>query len=155
MTNDGFIGDESSYTGLKLEVMGQATAERYEPGDDEVCISIWSAGAGVSLPFLSPKFKDILRLDFDDVGDTDDWFVDPHARNINNDQVADVVEFVLKHRNRKKMVIHCFAGMSRSRSMAAAIAYVFRLPYHFTINNRSVYSKVGQALREALKKDSQ
>ena len=44
--------------------MGQASAEAYEPGEREVCISIRDLAA--PRPDVSPKFLAVLSLEFDD-----------------------------------------------------------------------------------------
>jgi predicted protein tyrosine phosphatase len=142
---DGFQGeDEATYSNLRLEVFGQYQCQQYEPGDDEVCISISSAGHGIVNPTLPAEFVDVLRLEFDDTAVGDFGMV--NAKTISNEQADLLAQFVSKHFARKKLVIHCFAGMSRSRSAAGAIAEVLTLPYRYTIMNPSVYNTVRIAL---------
>lgn len=149
---DGFIADEEfqsedHYSGLKLLVLGQFSAERYQPQTgEEVCISITARddpSFGMAPAKLSGMFRDILRLQFDDVAvGSADYEA---ATSITEDEAAKVVEFVKKHADKKKLVIHCFAGMSRSRSMASAIADYLDLPYDFTVLNPHVYDTVVNA----------
>lgn len=147
---------EENYKGLQLEVMGLASAEAYVPGDDEVCISIYAyyhpEFKGTSRPEnLSKKFVDILYMEFDDRPDMK--YYDPRfdtAIEITEAQAAKIAQFVIKHRDKKKIVIHCFAGASRSRSTAAAIATVLKLPYSFTVLNTRVFTYVKAALEQLL-----
>jgi len=152
---DGFIVDEQfpsedDYTDLKLSVFGQYSAERYQPASGrEVCISITARNDpsfGVGRAKLSGMFLDVLHLQFDDVavGSADH----ERATSITPDEARKVVEFVNKHRDASRLVIHCFAGMSRSRSMASAIADYLNLPYDFTVLNPHVYDSVVDAFVE-------
>ena len=59
--NDGFTGSED-YTDLRMEVFGQYQCQQYTPGDEEVCISISSAGHGIINPTLHHGFVEVLRL---------------------------------------------------------------------------------------------
>jgi predicted protein tyrosine phosphatase len=141
--NDGFHGEEP-YTGLRLEVCGQWSASQHQPGPDEVCISISCERWGERVPRLSGMFADILRLEFNDVQ------VDSDGTTISPAQAEKVAKFVLKHRDKKKMLVHCFAGVNRSRSTASAIAEVLQLPYTYTAKNQSVYNAVKAALLKEL-----
>jgi predicted protein tyrosine phosphatase len=143
------------YGGLKLEVMSQAQARKYTPINNEVCISIRAYPGGVldsNVVELSDQFADVLSLQFDD--NPDDHNLLPGMVDVipmTAQQADDIAQFVLKHRdNKQKIVIHCFAGISRSRSTAAAIADVLELPYSFTVKNTHVYNLVSEALRLAI-----
>lgn len=139
---------ETEYTGMKIVVMGEYSARKYIPGDDEVCISITTrnkVGFNVGDVPLDHRFEDILRLKFDDTAV--DSMGSDSPESITSQQADSVVQFVLKHRNRKKIVIHCFAGVSRSRSMAAAIVDSLDLPYSFTVLNLHVYDAVIDAFK--------
>jgi hypothetical protein len=166
MEDDGFIGHEG-YKGLRVEVsgqhvpcMGHACAEKYVPGDDEVCISYTAIHPmmgedpnGTELARLSDKFVEILRLQFDDRPD-DKENVEKFAGAvlITEEQANKIGEFVWRNRNRNKILIHCFAGVSRSRSTAAAIVTEFQLPYKYTVFNSRVFNLVKRALvDEAMK----
>jgi predicted protein tyrosine phosphatase len=99
-------------------------------------------------PAVSPKFLDVLRLNFDDISEGD--VGNPDAKTITYEQAEKIAAFVKKHRDKKKIVIHCFAGRSRSRSTAAAIADYLGLPYSYTVKNDSVWRTVTVALTRAL-----
>lgn len=141
--HDGFQGeDEQQYTGLRLVVSGQATAERYEPGPNEVCISVDSTGHGIIPPKLQDGWADVLRLKFDDV------VQDGTLRTITRRQAEAVVQFFAKHQDKKMCLIHCFAGVSRSRSLAGALAICFELPYRYTMLNWTVRQAIFNAYQE-------
>lgn len=143
---DGFA-DPEAYIGIQVEVMNRMEAEKYCPlTKDEVCISIKSESE-YALGFdreakLHPNFADVLYLSFDDTGVELVGMEDKTAKKLTDDDIRKIVSFVVKHMDKEKLVIHCFAGISRSRSMAAAICDHFHLPYQYTVNNRSVYDKV-------------
>lgn len=146
---DGFIGSPEDYTGLHIEVMGEFSARKYIPKDSEVCISITATPSQKFAVYDVPvhqNFIDVLRLKFDDTAVDRKW--DVFARSISSEQCQQVVEFVKKHADKNKLVIHCFAGVSRSRSMAAAIAEYLNLPFKFTVYNEHVYMTVMHAFKQ-------
>lgn len=139
MELDGFIGPRD-YQGIDIKVFGRSTAEKYVPIHNEVVISIRCFGDDIAR--LNPDFKDYLYLEFDDCKTSRDGV------EINDVQVYKTVEFVRKHIDvADRIVIHCFAGISRSRSIAAAIADGFNLPYKFTAVNSTVYNKVYRQIK--------
>jgi predicted protein tyrosine phosphatase len=124
-----------------IEVMGQASAQAYQPGDGEVCISIRAIGA--PFPDLSSRFDAVLSLAFDD-----DYHPGWEARGnaLTAAQADKVVAFVARHRTARKLVIHCFAGVSRSASMAEGLRRTFAgLDQSRRIVNRPVYDRIVQA----------
>lgn len=64
-----------------------------------------------------PTRAEVLRLFFDDAraGDPDSLLFD-------EDLAAVVAGFVLRHDERLRLIVHCFAGMSRSAGMVAGLA---------------------------------
>ena len=144
---DGFVASDTPYTGLHVLVLGEYSARQYVPAENEVCISIISRpyrGLLNTSPVpLHPQFVDVLRLRFDDTAVSHRG--DEAAQSITPEQSQQVAEFTRKHTDKNKLVIHCFAGMSRSRSMAAAIAESLQLPFKFTVVNPHVFNSVKQA----------
>jgi len=138
---------DDGYKGCDVIVMGQASAMKYVPEtDNEVCISIvtteWS---GVPTVELNPKFKDILRLSFDDIlsinHNNSDGLDEADARR--------AVEFFGKYvKTADKIIIHCFAGLSRSRSMAGTLCECFNLPFKYNIRNKNVYNMIYKAFQK-------
>jgi len=134
----------SGYHGCDVVVLGQGQAKMYIPEtDNEVCISISSEHWGDFKPILSDKFHEVLRLNFDDIaiGDTDL----ENANSITPHQANEVVRFFDKHKDSHRIIIHCFAGMSRSRSMAGALCKCFGLPFRYTVLNQHVEDQITQA----------
>jgi predicted protein tyrosine phosphatase len=103
-------------TGLIVVTMGQGTAERYEPGDRELCVSITTPGCSDAR--LSARFIEVLRLAFVDYP-WERWRDAPS--NITDGQAAAVVALIARHPTARRLVIHCTAGASRSVSMAMAL----------------------------------
>lgn len=141
------------YTGLKLEVVSRDVAVAYVPTGEEVCISIFSYDHedmdGTEAPVLSEKFANVLYMQFDDRPDMkyyDQRF--DNAVELREDQAEQIAEFVMKYWGMDKILIHCFAGVSRSRSTASAISDFFSLPYKFTVLNKHVYNLVTNKLHE-------
>jgi hypothetical protein len=96
--------------------MSQASAEVYEPGEREVCISIRDPAA--PLPGLSPRFIAVLSLEFQDDPEPG-W--EERGRSITEAQADQVIEFVERHVAARRIVVHCLVGVSRSPSLAAGL----------------------------------
>ena len=88
--------------------MSQASAEVYEPGEREVCISIRDPAA--PLPGLSPRFIAVLSLEFQDDPEPG-W--EERGRSITEAQADQVIEFVERHMAARRIVVHCLVGVSR------------------------------------------
>jgi predicted protein tyrosine phosphatase len=99
----------------KFVVLSREEAERYEPRDREVCISIADPNADPAR--LSSDFAAVLRLNFTDIieqGEPSDvLFSEHHARAIR--------EFVDSWPDAARIVVHCHAGMSRSPGVALGL----------------------------------
>ena len=96
-------------------VLSREEAERYEPGEREVCISI--ADPDTEAARLSRRFAAVLRLNFTDVVEPEDpsdvIFSDDHARAIR--------DFIDGWPDAARIVVHCHAGMSRSPGVALGL----------------------------------
>lgn len=101
-------------------VFSRERAEAYTPDPGEVCISITSPGAKPAA--LHPDWYAVLRLEF-----ADDCWADAGTRQVGiTTQHADLaVAFFARHLDAPKVIIHCEAGVSRSVSMADALAWCF------------------------------
>jgi predicted protein tyrosine phosphatase len=99
----------------ELIVLSREEAERYEPGPNEICISISDPDA--ELAKVSPLFVAVLRLHFDDVTErgvpADILFAPHHARAI--------VDFLDKWPGAKRVMVHCNMGVSRSPGVALGL----------------------------------
>jgi predicted protein tyrosine phosphatase len=98
-----------------LVVLSREDAEFYEPGPNEICISISDPDAPPA--DVSPRFAAVLRLHFDDVTergvDSDILFAADHARAI--------VDFVDVWPDVDRLVVHCNMGVSRSPGVALGL----------------------------------
>ena len=98
-----------------LVVLSREDAEFYEPGPNEICISISDPDAPPA--DVSPRFAAVLRLNFDDVNeraaDSDILFAADHARAI--------VDFVDVWPDADRVVVHCNMGVSRSPGVALGL----------------------------------
>src|SRR5215210_3077862 len=99
----------------QLVVLSREDAESYEPGENEVCISISDPDAPAAR--VSSRFAAVLRLNFDDVTErgeeSDILFAEEHAREIR--------DFVTSWPNVSRVVVHCHAGVSRSPAVALGL----------------------------------
>jgi predicted protein tyrosine phosphatase len=98
-----------------LVVLSREDAEFYEPGPNEICISISDPDAPPA--DISPQFAAVLRLHFDDVtergADSDILFAADHARAI--------VDFVDRWPDADRVIVHCNMGVSRSPAVALGL----------------------------------
>jgi len=99
----------------ELLVLSREEAERYEPGPKEICISISDPDAEPAN--VSPLFRAVLRLHFDDVTQrglpTDILFAPDHARAI--------VDLLDKWPGAERVMVHCNMGVSRSPGVALGL----------------------------------
>jgi len=98
-----------------LVVLSREDAEFYEPGPNEICISISDPHAPPA--DVSPRFAAVLRLNFDDLteqrADSDILFAADHARAI--------VDFVDLWPDVDRLIVHCNMGVSRSPGVALGL----------------------------------
>ena len=96
-------------------VLSREDAERYQPGEREICISIADPDAEAAR--LSRRFAAVLRLNFTDITElgepSDVLFSEDHARAIR--------EFIDAWPDATRIVVHCHAGMSRSPGVALGL----------------------------------
>lgn len=149
---DGLKIGHADYTGMAVQVFGRFAAEHYEPeSNEEVCISIRSAtknGSDDRQAKLSGRFTAVLYMVFDDT--TQEDFYHEAPTGLSEEQADLIAQFVIKHRDKKKIVLHCYAGVNRSRSTAEAICRELKLPFAYTINNYDLFDQVSKAIRKRL-----
>ena len=105
-------------------ILRRTAAASYVPSGVEVCISISNPEAPDLV--LSPDFRDVLRLRFDDVDQRDvgsGYFVD-----FNEAHARDILAFVDRWQAVDRIVVHCLAGLSRSPAVAIGLCEVFGWP---------------------------
>ena len=137
LSEDGPLWDGRRPRGVPLiRVLSRDEAERARPVRRAIVISI--RAPGMEPPELSSGWQSVLSLEIEDVdlqGNLDPG-VDVHA------PAAAIAAFVLAHRRASPIVLHCHAGVSRSRSVAAAICTAFDWPYHWTVLHKPLYDAV-------------
>jgi predicted protein tyrosine phosphatase len=101
----------------ELVVLSLASASRFVPGQNDVCISIRTPGAPEAE--LRTGWRAVLREWFNDLPQNQPRAV---AGDITPAQADRIVRFALTHQGAARIVIHCEAGASRSPSVAMALA---------------------------------
>lgn len=128
-----------------VRVLSRDEAVRATPARGGVVISI--RAAGMEQPALRSGWKAVLFLEIDDVdlhGNLEPGVdVRPPA--------AALADFVRTHRRAPQILLHCHAGVSRSRSAAAAICEAFGWPYRWTVLHQPIYDAVLACLTEPLR----
>lgn len=98
-----------------MVVLSREEAERYEPREREICISI--ADPDAEPAHVSNRFAAVIRLHFTDVIErgepADVLFSADHARAIR--------EFFDAWPDATRVVVHCNAGVSRSPGVALGL----------------------------------
>lgn len=140
---DGYCGSppEEDSGQLQMRVLSALKVRTYRPGLGEVLIAIRSRGTPTTP--VQPGWVAVLSLECDDTG-----VYAPHradARPLTIPEAIEVVDFVARHKHERRLVIHCDAGVSRSRSLAAALAELCRAPYRWTVLNEEVVRAVQEA----------
>lgn len=98
--------------------IGEASAEKWTPDGNTVCVSISEPGRKVKLP----AFVDLIREHFQDYDSQHPegavLFTATHA--------ARIARFARKHRDAgRNILVHCAAGVSRSGAVAEALLEAF------------------------------
>jgi predicted protein tyrosine phosphatase len=96
-------------------VLSREEAERYEPGEREICISI--ADPDTDAARLSKRFAAVLRLNFTDVVEPED----PSDVIFSGDHARAIRDFIDSWPDAARIVVHCHAGMSRSPGVALGL----------------------------------
>lgn len=146
----GGVSEERAYAGIRVRVLSASKASAYHPGVNEVAIAI--RGRTEKNTALSPRFTEVLHLVFDDTSPYATYAEvgEDNPSTISDEQADSVAAFVLRHRGRSALLIHCTAGVSRSRSLAAAVCSSLHLPYEWTVVNDDVQRAVLAAMRRAV-----
>jgi len=97
-----------------------------EKTDKYAAISIQDTiGGGFGFELKTNKYcKDVLTLYFDDIEEPEHG-----VKLITPNQAKDIVMFIKKHENDvDTLLIHCFAGVSRSKAVGAFAAELLNVP---------------------------
>lgn len=93
----------------------RAVAEKLAPTGQEVIVSIHDRNQGPAA--LQSGWKDVLRLSFHDT--------DVAKENydvFNEAQAREVIDFIARHADVERIVVHCNMGVSRSAAVAMFIS---------------------------------
>jgi len=131
----------------KVRVCSAQEASRLRPSSSAVVIAIRDPGAPVVQ--LRSGWRAVLSLEVPDVGPSGDL-----APLVDLSYAGEAVaEFLTANRNIAGIVLHCHLGVSRSRSVAAAICEAFAWPYQWTVLHEPLYRAVLDASRRSLSAD--
>lgn len=138
-------------TVTEILALSQREAEAFVPKDGEVCVSIRSCGA--DFPKLHPDWRDVLYLRFNDV----QCECHQNPLGLSRPAALTLAEFVLRHHETAtRIVVHCFVGVSRSVSVAAAIRAALGLPgTRDMILNPLAYNRVMEAFQSEVSRLSE
>lgn len=100
-------------------------------------------GRREALTSLRPGWAAVLHVVCDDTGPYAP--AGPDAQSLTSDQVTAILQFVRDHLGWRRLVLHCAAGVPRSRSVTAAVAEIVGLPYVWTALN----GDAGRAIKAA------
>lgn len=108
---------------MKIHFVSQIVAEQMQPNDKMVCISVTSPNGWAK---LKDNWKDVLRLEFDDIDRLHpDISLLVGTNLFSKDQAQEVVEFLDKNKDVDELIVHCMAGISRSAAIARFAAERF------------------------------
>ena len=146
LARDGYCGsdDESEWRGLEMRVFSRPKIVKYIPCEREICISIVSRGEPAVA--LALGWWAVHRIECDDTGQFAANRGD--ALPLTQQDARAVLEFVSTYREARRVVVQCHAGVSRSRSLAAALAEQFGLPYRWTVFNADMLAAIRRAAQD-------
>jgi predicted protein tyrosine phosphatase len=97
-------------------VLSREDAERYQPGEREICVSIADPDAEAAR--ISSRFVAVIRLHFTDVIEQGD----PSDILFSADDARAISEFIDAWPDAARVVVHCNAGVSRSPGVALGLS---------------------------------
>lgn len=143
---DGPLWDGRRPRGVPLvRVLSHDEAVRATPVRRAVVVSIRTLG--MEQPALRSGWKAVLSLEIEDVDLHGNLKPGVDVRR----PAAAIAAFVQTHRHATLMLLHCHAGVSRSRSVAAALCEAYGWPYRWTVMHQPLYDAVLASLREPLR----
>lgn len=109
---------------MKIEIMSRIHAIQYTylPHTEKTIIISISEGLGNKPSFcIGSDIVDILYLFFDDVEEAD-LEINPMYKLMSTQDALAIKDFLEKHKdNIDKIIVHCYAGISRSSAVAVGI----------------------------------
>lgn len=122
----------------ELLILSRTKAASYVPSGVEVCISISNSEAPDLV--LSPGFRDVLRLWFDDI-DEGGRNLEPLFVVFRQEHAQEIITFAAKWRSADRIVVHCLAGLSRSPAVAMGLCEVFGWPLGALESDHPLWNK--------------
>lgn len=119
--------------------MSREQAEAYAPRRNEILLSIRSHGAAA--PTLSPDFRSVYSVECDDDAFRD-WA--EHDRMMSVEQAMEIVAWLERHRDARRILAHCDAGVSRSVTAITAFHLMLHenLPHDVVIPNPGMFARL-------------
>jgi predicted protein tyrosine phosphatase len=102
-------------------LLSRDRAERYEPREGDICISIRDRGAPEVA--LAPNFAAVLHLQFDDVA-----AAAPGVVAFAPSDAERIIDFIAQWPGADRVVVHCTGGASRSPGVALGICDLYGWP---------------------------
>jgi predicted protein tyrosine phosphatase len=136
---------------FRFLVLSRSEVKRIAPDEPYIVVSVTNPGLPDAELAPSPLRRDVLRLQFHDMGD----YGQPLRDNVlMTDQDAEaILEFVERHTGGVSMIIcQCEAGMSRSAGIAAALSQVLQSEDKFFFANFAPNRWIYRTLIEAHEK---
>ena len=139
---------------IEIMVLPAVEMEGKNITSDTLVISIVSPGV------IHPKIdgEHVYKFNFHDV--TEEYFLDQQnkiIRPMEYEIAESIVEICMNHRDKKKWIIHCEAGISRSPGVAIGLARYIDLSINvetlvnmFPCYNKHVQSNIEKAMRAKL-----
>lgn len=108
---------------IDIIVLPRILAKHFVPTNKTIMISIVDPGSPLE---FSSKYEDILRLEFSDIENSSylnpEWIEKNNIKLFNKDMADQILSFFDKHKNNiDTLVVHCYAGVSRSAAVASAL----------------------------------
>lgn len=113
---------------MKIRIMSFEQALNYQPLSNERCsiIRILEPNEKQEKLKYEEYFDDILELFFDDIVGTEYEYLPSNIRLFTKNDAKRVLNFFQKNRNIDSLIIHCFAGISRSPAIALGLSWFLK-----------------------------
>lgn len=131
----------------KISFVRQRVAEQMIPTDNMVLISITQPGDHDA--DLHPDWKEVLRLQFDDIDGS--MLPSSNSRSFTPWHAKEVIDFLEANKEVDELIVHCMAGISRSAAVAKFAAEKYNVNEFlrrfetYELYNKWVYSSLKRA----------
>ena len=115
--------------------MSRSVAKDLEPPENSVMVSIWTPNTtnftARGAPFFRFRWESFLSIDFYDTE-----FGNETYPPITEEQGKIIFDFVMLHKDKDILCVHCDAGISRSAAVAIFFAEMWEIPYMDRLDRR-------------------